>query len=233
MLTMMGSNKVCRKSSFGKPKTPRLGISGIDYVNGLANHGYNHFHMNGGGISGSKHDDHSQPLLSSSPSAPQQLLQSIEVVQHQQQQLLHRHLDVINKANSLDSRTSSSFAAAAAAGCKLKRKKLQPFEPTYYFDSDFDSEDGGSGSGRRRGSTLNCSPSIVSRFLRLSRRKSSTSSSKGSKNKHHQQDDQQPLTSHETFRDELQQVELHEQIFYTFLNKQRNKCLFFPRKSKN
>ncbi|ODM99544.1 Nck-associated protein 5, partial [Orchesella cincta] len=152
---MMGSNKVSRKSSFGKPKTPRLGISGIDYVNGLANHGYNHFH-NGGASAGKSNG--SQPQL-----------QSIEV-QHLPSHLHHQNvqnLDAINKTNSVD------------RGCKLKRKKSQPFEPSYYFDSDFDSDGGG---GRRRSSTLNCSPSIVSRFLRLSRRKSSTSSSKKRQN---------------------------------------------------
>lgn len=233
MLTMMGSNKVCRTKScsFGKPKTPRLGISGIDYVNGLANHGYNHFHKNGGGGS-SKHDhllhhpDNGPPPRSphSPPPPPQQLLQSIEVVQHhhhQQQQILHHHLDAITKAkaSTIDSSTISS--SSAAAGFKLKRKKLQPFEPTYYFDSDFDSEDGG-GGGRRRSSTLTCSPSIVSRFLRLSRRKSGTSSSsKSSKSKREgkdkKEDDQQPILPQEMslMRDDLLlQVEKHTKNVY-------------------
>lgn len=173
MMMMMGSNKGCRKSlssSFGKPKTPRLGISGIDYVNGLAHHGYNHFHMSGGtGGGGGIVASILAGTVTEGKLESQPRLQSIEMVQQQSQQ--NNHLDAINKTNSVD----------RGGGCKMKRKKLQPFEPNYYFDSDFDSEDGSGGGGRRRGSTTSCSPSIVSRFLRLSRRKSSTSSKSSSR----------------------------------------------------
>lgn len=157
--------------------------------------------MNGGGKVANYHLENRHNSLPTSPNPlppPPPPPQSIEVVtqtKNQQQQLLHHHLDAINKANSMD--------RAVVGSCKLKRKKLQPFEPTYYFDSDFDS-DGGSGGGgggngvRRRGSTLTCSPSFVSRFLRLSRRKSeknSSSSSSSSKSKRKQESqEQQPLT---------------------------------------